>query len=109
MVSVEDPVREPLLVSVEDPVREPFLVSVENFEKLVKRLGPSDNSKNSRFFFTFLMKKNDFCIGKSIFQTKINKFNIFHETIPRLFATVGCAPLGSKNQPLVLKPNSWTS
>ena len=33
----------------------------------------------------------------------------FFETMLRLFAIVGCAPLGSYNQPLVLKPISWTS
>ena len=31
------------------------------------------------------------------------------ETMPRLFAIVGCAPLGLNNQPLVLKAHSWTS
>ena len=76
MVSVEDPVREPLLVSVEDPVREPFLVSVEKFEKLVKRLGPSDNSKNSRFFDIF-NEKQIFHVKNEFFNEKVNNFDIF--------------------------------
>ena len=40
----------------------------------------------------------------------IHGIHVFHgntflrEAMPRLFAEVGCAPLGSYNQPLVLKP-----
>ena len=35
--------------------------------------------------------------------------HLFRETNPRLLAMVGCVPLGSYNQPLVLKAHSWTS